>query len=207
MPTTALTAAEAVQIDTKGAAPLFSILKLGTHIKALGDNLVTLESQMTNIRADVTEQFVPIPLSACMVAHGAGMTPVSNLTSASWATSVASTQITLKHKAEATAGLCLSVPLPDAASSTPFTVYVRAKMSGATDTPKLVMDLSLNEAAATGASSDAVTSVYQTLSMAVANLGAAAGSHRVSLSIVPSAHTTDAVVVSGVWLKYNRAIA
>jgi hypothetical protein len=106
--------------------------------------------------------------------------------------------------------LHFSAVLPrDLDTSLDMTLYVRAESGGSTDvTNTIALDTYFNEGDTKV--SDATNAITDEVLNATATIAAAdipAGAQVVSIELTPGAHTTDSLIVYGVWLEYRLSSA
>lgn len=95
---------------------------------------------------------------------------------------------------------------PDLDDAAAVTVKIMAAMAGATDTPVVAVGFfegtgDTNAGGNSGAVTGTTPAVY---SVAIAHGDIAAAPKAWSVSLVPAAHTTDALYVYGAWIEYTR---
>lgn len=95
---------------------------------------------------------------------------------------------------------------PDLDDAAAITIYVRAAMAGATDTPTLAINYfeGVGDTNAGGNTAAVTGTSVATYSRAIAAGDVGAAPNGASVEIVPAAHTTDALYIYEVWAEYTR---
>lgn len=95
---------------------------------------------------------------------------------------------------------------PDLDVSMPITLHVRAFMSGTTDTPVLDSDSYFNESdTKVEDASAAITGATPTeYIITIASADIPADAQTMTCEITPSAHTTDSISITSLWVEYKR---
>jgi len=112
----------------------------------------------------------------------------------------------IKWAAGNTDAITMSVVSPvDLDEAKVVTVKLRAKMSGATDTPTVTVDMredvgGANIGGATGALSNTLATVSKTVTATASTTTLKAW----TLTFTPGTHATDAVELYAAWLEYSR---
>lgn len=94
---------------------------------------------------------------------------------------------------------------PDMDTRYPVTIHIRAKSAGATDAPVITVGY-FEEIGDTNAGGDtAVTSAaIQDLTREIGNRDVGAYPKNASITLIPGAHTSDALVVTGTYITYIK---
>jgi len=103
--------------------------------------------------------------------------------------------------------VAFQIPLPpDLDEAGAVEIHVRAKSGGATDTPVIDIDSYFNEGdTKVEDATAALSAAFAEKTATIAAADVPSGAQVLTVELTPGAHTTDTVVVSGVWLEYTRA--
>lgn len=162
--------------------------------------------------------FIPLPLDRWMliasndipviaVASGNGGKLASNTAPALIRANAATDKkLTISWAASSSIEITQDISYPpDMDTRQPMVIHLRVKSAGATDTPTIAVGF-FEEIGDTnaGGTSAAVSAAIQDLTVSIGNRDLGAYPKNASITIIPGAHTTDALVVTGTYITYTR---
>ncbi len=154
------------------------------------------------------QHFIPVPLATLLETDasnvvdylGAATTPVLDM-----ANGDTDSGLVVTWAASNSDPVLFQVPLPpnlDAGAD--VVIHFRAKSGGSTDTPTIASDSYFNEgdSKVEGVSS-ALGASYAENTITIAAADVPAGAQKVTVELTPGDHTTDTVMLSGIWIEYT----
>lgn len=150
---------------------------------------------------------VPVPLAEVFETDATNITPITNATGPKRDSANGDTdsQIVITWIASNSDAIIFttSVP-PHVGAGDNATIYMRIKAGGSTDTPTLAADLYVNEGdTKVEFTSAAVSDAYQDLSVHIGGSNMPSNPRTLTCEITPGAHTTDALILSAIWVVYD----
>ena len=171
---------------------------------------ITVEAALAELAQHIqsAQRFIPIPL--CNLLEGdatnvvgylkADTTPVLDMASGD-----TDSGLVVTWAASNSDPVLFQVPLPpDLNVGADLVIHLRAKSGGATDTPIIASDAYINEGDTKVEDvSGALGAAVAELTITIAAADIPAGAQTLTVELTPGAHTTDTVVLSGLWIEHT----
>lgn len=171
----------------------------------------TIEGALAELAQHVrsAQAFLPIPLATVLESDGTnvvgslgnGTTPTLDL-----ANGDTDSGLIITWTSGNTDAIIFQTPLPpDFDPSSDLVLHLRAKSGGSTDTPAIAADTYFNEGdTKVEDSSGNVSSSVQELTITVAAADIPSGAQTVTMELTPGGHSSDDLILSALWLEYQR---
>lgn len=189
-------------------AATVSVLDAGNFTAA-----ATVEAALAEIYQHLVsvQKFVSVPLATVLEgdatnivgALGPATTPKLDMINGDTDTALA-----IQWAATDVSPLVFQVPLPpnldDAAA---VVIHLRAKMSGAADTPVINGDIYINEGdTKVEAATAALSNAYAEKTITIAAGDVPVGAQTLTCELTPGTHGTDAILMTAIWVEYKGTV-
>ena len=154
--------------------------------------------------------FIPVPLTTVKESDATNATELTGATGPAldMANGDTDSGLILTWASSNSDAIIFQTPLPpDIDTTAPVEVHFRIKSGGATDTPTIASDAYFNEGDTKV--EDVSAAVAATVGEVVITIAAAdvpSGAQTLTVELTPGAHTTDALVMSALWVEYTPSL-
>ncbi len=141
---------------------------------------------------------------AALAAHG-GILAKDSTPILEYASGDADSSLQVNWVAANSDPIVFQLALPDLNDSEDLKVHMRIKSGGATDTPVIDADSYFNEGdTKVSDASAAITATAAEVIITIAAADIPSGAQTYTCELTPAAHTTDTVILSALWVEYER---